>query len=322
MDDDPIPAGHDRPRCPHGAEPGHSARAGEDDPLAAVAQATGRFHAVSRPIRPATEVLPLHRQPGVGGDGPALRRGSTGRRPADQRARPGGARLRAEGQRRLQARRPRVGPVAAPGTRTTAADGLRHDDAATVRAPATATDRPNSTSSTPGCTRAIRSGMFDDWNPTCPAAGTATTAADPRRSPPRSDGVMILHQSQRPATAPSSVDPMTTPPVSAADHRRTGHRPRRRALQRHARSGARTGSKASPPSFWVRFDEEPTPVRVRPVHDDRGLRRRQDRSNGRTRWRPPRTMPARSATSSTSGWSRAGRSPRSCGRCRSARACG
>ena len=30
--------------------------------------------------------------------------------------------------------------------------------------------------------------------------------------------------------------------------------------------------------FWVRFDEEPTPVRARAVHDDRRVRRRQDRA--------------------------------------------
>ena len=75
-------------------------------------------------------------------------------------------------------------------------------------------------------------------------------------------------------------------------------------------------------TFWVRFDGEPTPfeagqyMTIGVMVDGRMVQRPVLGRVGRRRW------PARTATSSTSGSSRAARSRRCCGACRSGTACG
>ena len=72
--------------------------------------------------------------------------------------------------------------------------------------------------------------------------------------------------------------PGTIPAMIELDLDRARHRSRRAAVQRLA--CRREDATESLATFWVRFDGERDAVRIRPVHDDRRLRR------GRRRHRP------------------------------------
>ena len=224
-----------------------------------------------------------------------------------------GARLRAAGQRHVQARRPRMGPGRAQRR------PRRRRSSATTCSTGPA---PNRYGIEPGfyerhywLYQTNPLGAFEDWNPTCPAAATATTAAD--RRPGHHGRPEAMTPSGRHALGPSGR-------VPSGDDRS------RRRPARHRRRGPAVQRPPDPPDRRDRLAglllrplrRRAHPVRARPVHDHRGHGRRQARSSGPIRWRRHRSWPATRATSSTSGWSRAGCSPRSCGRCRSARACG
>ena len=265
-------------------------------------------------------VLPVHRQDRHRRDGPALRQGRAGRGSRARQAPAGGARLRAPCRRRLPARGGRIrGPQGrlARGQRGEAADACSGSDLTLVR-PRTATDCRTSTRSTlalegqparplrrlepdgVSCRGTGRPGLSSRHRPAATLAG--------RAGPPG------YHLRNRPGMRPLMTD-------LAAARRRPGG-----VIatddERYNATLDPAGRPAREPRLLLgQVRRRADAVRARPVHDDRRVHRRAHRPAALLGGISPARR-RRPATSSTCGSSRAARSRRCCGSCRSAIGCG